>query len=284
MSGSESSNNYKTVSCITYNILAHIYTDAYSKLRYPHIENPDILDWSKRLDIIRKKIKNADIICLQEVVLETIKSDFINYFPDYDYFHHVKCKERTCPIGNLILWKKTFKCIDSFKHSCGVYVTLIINNKEIRIGNIHLAAGIISQLPQRINQLKSCIKNFGNNPGVICGDFNDELENNPGNIKEIKENKENKENKNDYDLNNYELKSMLDNSNFVCHNNSLTCCVYNKKENIHKFWKFDNIASHNINVKIGKICDSKDYNLTIPKELINIEPSDHFMIPFEIFF
>lgn len=231
---------------ITYNTLAQRYFEPQLKHKYPYITNPEIILWNNRLVLIKDKILSCDpdIICLQEVELATI-SDIIAYFSDsYDNFKHTIDKKRNSPIGNIIFWKRKYNMTNPESNSCGIFVTI----QNIRIGNIHLKAGFPLNEDTRTSQLNSCIKKFGLGPGMICGDFNDEL--NPfGSLKKI-----------------------LDTNKFSCYVDWPTCCIY-MAENIFNYMSFDHVVSIGIQIEPIKT--------NIPDKIPNeIEPSDHILVQF----
>lgn len=168
-----------------YNILADKY--AYPS-RYPHLD-PVLLSWPYRLNLILKKIKmsNADIICLQETELKTVKKDIADNLPEYDYYCHTITKKRTCAIGNITLWNKKMCVKKTYFNSCGIFVDFLAHNSDLEntsepcgkkfcIGNIHLRAGRVTKEAERENQIKSCIKKISTEyPAIICGDFNDRM-------------------------------------------------------------------------------------------------------------
>lgn len=253
------------ISLITWNTLAQRYVDPYLLTRYPYVSDHSILEWSYRLNMIHQKLSylNPDVICLQEVELATIDEDFVAFFDDngYDSYHHVINKNRTNPIGNITLWKRSFfTCENKDSNSCGIFVTLSNTlsttlphkiNKKIQIANIHLKAGLTLG-KERIPQLNSCIKKMNKYiPNIICGDFNDLLEDNGL------------------------VKTVLDLNNYSCHMYENTCSVFNEEYQSSKYWPFDHIATSNINIELLP-CEIEQ---NIPN---SIEPSDHILVQFTV--
>jgi len=243
---------------ITYNTLAQRYVD-----KYLHIENPDILAWPNRLKLIREQITNynPDVICLQEVELASIEEDFVNYFADYDYAHHIMNKKRTNVIGNITLWKKSsLQCVKNNTNSCGVFTMLndVRLDKNILLINIHLKAGLLSGEPTRKTQIESCfkkIKNLTNEPMsiIICGDFNDIL--NPNSC----------------------LRKIIDDNKFNCSIPYPSWCQSCKNIDIEPiFLPFDHVIWRDI---VIETIPPKIYNSYIPNEK---ESSDHLPLYFII--
>ena len=242
------------ISIVTWNTLAQRYVDPYLSTRYPYVSDHSILSWEYRLKSIQQKLTNLnpDIICLQEVELSTIENDFVNFFTEYDCFHHVVSKNRSNPIGNITLWKKSMFTSDKRdNNSCGIFVTLSITGKseKFQIANIHLKAGL-NLGKERIPQINSCIKKMNNDiPHIICGDFNDILENDGL------------------------LKTILVSNNYSCHIDENTCSVFNEIFQSSKYWSFDHIATFNTDIEI--------IPPTINQNIPNVdEPSDHILVHF----
>lgn len=244
------------------------------KLKYRYAFIPDkefILDFKNRLPRIINKIKtcNPDVICLQEIDLDTIKENFVDNFPEYDNFHHTiwnketdkKMYKRTNTIGNITLWKRdVIKCItkniDSV-NSCAIFTELIhINtNFQFLVINVHLKAGLNSCAEERGHQIKSCLKKFTNTPTCICGDFNEELDVNSDNKIYVKD--------------------ILDKHNFIITPPQITCDVYWHENQTHYYHKFDHVVVYDLDVVVEKCPD--------PTPIPNInEPSDHYPVIFNI--
>ena len=167
-----------TISCLTWNIELQKFYEKYK-------ESKDIIKWPKRLSVILEFLKNskADIICLQEVDLEKAKDDFDELFSIYDYTVHEISKKRTNFYGNMILWKKSvFELVSHNFRSYSIDVVLLHkkSNKKLWITNVHLRAGLMSGEKTRVNQLESRLKDkknkYNNISACICGDFNDNFE------------------------------------------------------------------------------------------------------------
>lgn len=237
--------NYNNkMNILSFNILAQRYY------------KDNIFNWNTRLNKILEILnkKDIEIICLQEVEIETFKNDFIQLFDKYDFIGHEIIKKRNSPIGNYILYKKEFKLIEFKTTSSSCIVILKFNNKLIKIANVHLKADIykIESINTRINQLKSVI-NY--KPDIICGDFNDDFNN--------------------------ELGKFINDNNYISHNTKNTC--YASYDNIYSYWNFDNILTKTNsiikNISIHSLFTLIDQ--VIPNENI---PSDHIPIIFEIEF
>lgn len=269
----------ETIKVLSYNVLADRYAVPNPKYpttfslrdRYAFIADEDvddILNWDNRLNRILNKIKfnDPDIICLQEIELETINEDFIDRLPEYNAVHHIIWNKdspkvvykRTNVIGNLTLWKKDkVECVNSKFNSCAVFTELICNNLQFLLINVHLKAGLKSCQKERGSQIKSCIKEFKGTHTLITGDFNDQLIYNSDNTKEPY------------------IKDILDTHKFVISPSELTCDVYNYELKEHTFYSFDHVVTYNLNVNVTPIPELS------PIPSIN-EPSDHVPLIFEI--
>jgi mRNA deadenylase 3'-5' endonuclease subunit Ccr4 len=153
------------VSIVSWNIMSQKYTS-----------KPG-LTWDFRQPSIINTIKDYDIICLQEVELETINEDFDPLLTTHKYVSHEMTKARTSPIGNAIFvpinsWEVGIK-----RTSASVTLTLMINNEEVSITNVHLRAGRWCPEKQdiRLRQMKSVVKNMGKGINIVIGDFNTDL-------------------------------------------------------------------------------------------------------------
>lgn len=163
---------YNEISCISWNILAQIH---YSNTIFKDVE---IIDWNIRLIQILKIINGYDIICLQEVMLDTYEIDYKDLFNEYDYVKHSISKERSSRMGNVILWKKCkFRLNKSILKSSAVHIVLIYNDLFLWVSNVHLKAGLRSGEDVRLTQIQSTLKEWDKlkYKGFICGDFNDDL-------------------------------------------------------------------------------------------------------------
>ena len=166
------------IKCMSWNILLQRWYERDKK------DQKDFMPWSTRLELILDKIKSfdCDIICLQEVELTTAKSDFEPLFDTYDYIVHQIHKKRTSFMGNMILYRKSmFDLVDVDLRAYAIHVTVL--HKEtmeiIWLSNVHLRAGYNNGEEQRILQFNSCLKVWKKNKyrGCICGDFNDDFNN-----------------------------------------------------------------------------------------------------------
>jgi hypothetical protein len=256
----------RSISVFSYNTLAQRYVDPYITTRYKFVPDPIILNWQFRLNLIRKKITdyNADVVCLQEVELSSIKEDFIDYLYNYGYDGyacHMIIKARINVIGNITFWKKSVLiCAGHDTNSYGVFTMFDLAGTNDRPGNkilivnIHLKAGLISGEKDRQFQMLSCMKKLflDNIPSCICGDFNDDLRVN-GPIHRI-----------------------LENNRFICYGNENTCHVYDYSLDKSNFHSFDHIVSLGYRIKMVK---NEEQLVPIPNIF---EGSDHYPIIFYI--
>ena len=249
----------KHLSIISYNILAQRYTLPHINTRYAHVSNKNHLDWPYRKNLLIEFFSktNADILCLQEVEIDSFEKDFgttCNLL-GYDYFRHTVNKKRTAPIGNVTLWKKNIlSSTYSLETSCGIINHLcVLGNYTCQVINIHLRAGLsISNEQERKNQLISIIKKSSesHHPSLIIGDFNDELNENGLLCPLLKE--------------------------FTMHNKQKTCCVTSHPPNEDfpsgkiNFFAFDHVVSKGLNIKIETLSPNETL---IPNES---HPSDHY--------
>lgn len=161
------------LSIVTWNILHPDYTNIYE------IDNK-YLDYKHRLPLIVDTLLkyNADIICLQEADLTSIETDFI-VLKDYNiiYQNH-KNKHKKLQLWKenpnlkkpntlicVILIKKNIDILDYQIGSRSLSVNLKINNKIIRLSNVHLEAS--NDLDLHMKHLHKLLSS-----NIICGDFN----------------------------------------------------------------------------------------------------------------
>lgn len=244
-----------SIKVISYNILSNEWcmynperpSTLKLKNRYEFVD-PELLLWENRLPKIINKIKDFDIICLQEVDLASL-SDITDLLPEYDFYHHVIWKDeykgkdiykRTNTIGNITLWKN-IKCVDKKSTSCA----LMTKFSNFTLINLHLRGGKDFE-NQRISQLKSCLK-LASDKVCICGDFNDEFQG--------------------------ELKTII--NNFTTLPNQMTCDCYQSLFKTHKFHSFDHVIFKNLSIT-QELCPEPQ---PIPSES---EPSDHYPLIFTI--
>jgi exonuclease III len=128
----------------------------------------------ERTDKIIDTIKNcdADVICLQEVELETVGERLIRAFPEYEYAIHT-LKVKTNGIGNLTLSK--FKVVSVVLAQSGVHCIL---DDRLWVSNVHFKAGKTSFARRRLCEAESCFARYsksGLKRAIVCGDFNDNL-------------------------------------------------------------------------------------------------------------
>ena len=112
--------------------------------------------------------------------------DFAELLSEYGYCMHNINKKRLNSIGNMILYHKNIFCIEKqIEKSCSVHAILshLETNFKLYMINVHLKAGLTSGENERLNQLRSCMKEIEKNEkelklDFICinGDFNDDLE------------------------------------------------------------------------------------------------------------
>jgi len=235
-------------------------------------------EWEYRLKLILDIIKDseADIVCIQEVEIETFESDYKSLAAHgYGMIGHDITKEkskksdndktettpkekrskRNSPIGNFVLWKTSkFKLIESAHTSCANILTLenLATKSTFKLANVHLKAGISNtdSIKTRISQLQSVSEH---KPDLICGDFNDNFDKNVEIIDKVKE------------------------LGYTIHNRYLTCFTISRDKENH-YWCFDNVMTTNgrFIVRVPK-CQSIS-NLQLPDDS---NPSDH--IPLIIF-
>ena len=192
---------------------------------------------------------NADILCLQEIELADFENDFGQMCEamEYDYNRHQVNKKRTSPIGNVTLWKKNkIKSIKFVEKSCSLINMMQIGEQGLtfQVINVHLKAGLTSGEKERHSQLKSILKEKME-PVIICGDFNDEL--------------------NENGL----LYPLL--NEFTLYPRQKTCTVFDKN------FSFDHVVNKGLNIKVD---DCNEFEL-IPNEFY---PSDHMELKFNIFY
>lgn len=167
-----------TTSMLTWNILAQKYAKP-----YPWIK-PRFMKWEMRRKHIIAFVskRKYDIICFQEVDLEQVPTDFVDFSGDYTLIPNEISKRRRNPVGNLVLLRKdVWECSDTIHSSTGLHLVLIHIPTKTRmwLSNVHLKAGFNSGEDTRVCQLKSTLRRWKNNgelPAVLCGDFNDNFE------------------------------------------------------------------------------------------------------------
>lgn len=267
-------NAEKTIlSCITYNILSDRWSTydpsrpETEKLKYRYeFVDPELLTWSNRLPRIVEKVSGCDIICLQEVDLDRTE-EIAAVFPDYDYYSHIiwtpemkkTVPKRTCPLGNMILWKHNINCVEKKSNSSAVMCLFTVLDtssdvvkqiaKQIAIVNVHLRGGTKFER-DRCSQLKSCLKLVDDIPAVICGDFNDEFDPNGGLMSQMTQYK-------------------------AC-DSQLTCDCYNSELKVHNYHAFDHIWYRSCDV-VQELCLNTEQPIPNPDE-----PSDHLPVRFVI--
>jgi len=246
--------HYLPIHCCTWNILAQRFSP-----------DDDFMEWPERLELILKSIiqTDSDIICLQEVELETANEDFSRLFDKYDFSVHKKSKKRTSFIGNMTLWKKSMFALEVDKfNSTGVHVLLvhIESLKKLLLSNIHLKAGVSTQEGERINQINSTFKILSklreeNKPNVIpsivLGDFNDDL-------------KEHRK-----------LRPLIEENGYICKSPPYpTCYVAHGWKD--KYWRFDHVITFpNITIEYEDVPKMR----VIPDK---DNMSDHFLVKFMV--
>ncbi len=243
---------------ISYNTLAQRYVDPYIKTRYKYVTHTECLTWVCRKSLLMEQIDktNADIVCLQEVELETFEDDFLEfiYRMNYNYNRHTISKTRSSPIGNITMWKKNkYNCSNFIQKSCALINTITDTetNESIIIANVHLRVGLYTHEIDRSNQLLSVLKL---KPDIICGDFNDDL-------KEVGL-----------------LYAIIIKNDYSINSNQLTCSVYNEHDKNTHWFSFDNAIIKN---QIHKIIKVNKYNKIrqIPNKK---HPSDHLPLIFVV--
>lgn len=188
----------------TWNMLADRY---YVNKKY---KSP-CLKWSDRCSTQCTLLleSRCDVICLQEVELQTFATDFQSVLGAYDYVVQTNTRKRTSPIGNVVLWdRRVLQQIPNTQpqenSSCifvaltevsklTVTTTTTISQQVYLFGSVHLRAGLRSNADTRVCQLKSTYKMLSKLKAVvsrlsynrsyspshqhvcIMGDFNDTL-------------------------------------------------------------------------------------------------------------
>lgn len=250
------------IKCISKNILADVYAVNQRDGRYNFIDDKSI-EMNYRLPLIINQINGYDIILLQEVELKDIEL-FSSMLPEYDYHSHLISKSRSNIIGNMTLWKKSFgsnqipiQLVDKQSNSTTIFTVLKIEDTTFAIGNAHFHTGRDPKsVLNRCNQMKSTIKvlnKFKVKRIILAGDFNDSL-------------------------NNFiETREVITNANLTIAHINPTCYVWNSKDKQYYYISIDRIVFAGVEIEIGYISE----NRPIPDE---IEPSDHFSVPFNIIF
>jgi mRNA deadenylase 3'-5' endonuclease subunit Ccr4 len=244
------------IKIISYNILAQRYLDPNIPTIY---KDSDYLKWDHRKKSIINQIisYDPDIICLQEVELANFDSDFIELFKTYAFVRHIVNKKRTSPIGNVTLYKNNIENIKLINKSSALINIFKIKDNEFCLANLHLKAGYQSGEKTRESQLKSILGSCINNLVIICGDFNDDLEE-----------YESQPNSDKVTATKRLLLPLLLKENLLVNQKQITCCV-----NGNYWWSFDHVASKGLKVDIQK-CDKVKQ---IPSKY---HPSDHLPIKF----
>lgn len=244
------------IRCISKNILADIYAIDQKDGRYDFIDDKSILEMSHRLPLLIDQINGYDVILLQEVELKDIKL-ISNLLPEYDYHSHVISKNRKNIIGNMTLWKKSIELIENQSNSTTVFTVLKFNDVIFTIGNAHFHTGRDhAAIINRSNQMKSTVKMLNKlkvDRIILAGDFNDSLSNF------------------------VETRETIINANLIITDIKPTCYTWSNKDQQHYYTSIDRIVFIGVEIEIGYIPE----NRPIPDE---IEPSDHFAVPFDIIF
>lgn len=231
-----------TALCVTWNVLAEKYSNS-------------PIPYELRLNQIKYYLhgKPFSIICLQEVNLETFTEDFGEFSTQYTLLPNIVGKTHKNKIGNAIFMKQDeWNVLDKINSSTGVHIIAVHMKTGIHmwISNIHLKAGYNSGELTRVAQIKSNIKrikNKGDYPAVICGDFNDD----------VKPRRK--------------LYSILRAADFRIKSNLLSCYHGGK------FYAFDHAMSNSFKIRYVP----HDYELIpIPNDEA---PSDHYPIMFKIY-
>lgn len=144
-------------SLLTWNILAQRYLKSY---KWVH---PRFLTWDYRRDVIKAIVRKRewDVVCLQEVELNDISTDFRDFEEHYILFHHSVTKKRTNFIGNVTFLRKgVWECKECIRSSSGVHTIIkhCLTGKVLWLSNLHLKAGVRSYANTRISQLNSTLK------------------------------------------------------------------------------------------------------------------------------
>ena len=242
--------------CITKNILADIYLLNREDGRYEFIKDISIFTKNSRINKLLKEINGYDLIFLQEVELND-KDLILSQLTDYDSFSHEITKNRTNIIGNMTLWKKNIKLINTLSNSTTVFIVIEVDNNIFSIGNTHLCTHKSeTDFIQRYNQLKSSLKilsEFKVNKTILLGDFNDELI--VGTITE----------------------KIITESLYNISKIKETCYIWKENLKYGIYLGIDKILSKGVDIETGYIPN----NRPIPDEE---EISDHFSVPFNIYY
>jgi endonuclease/exonuclease/phosphatase family metal-dependent hydrolase len=242
--------------CITKNILADVYFLNREDNRYEFIKDMSIFTKNSRINKLLEEIKGYDLIFLQEVELKD-KDLILSQLDDYCSFSHEITKSRTNIIGNVTLWRKNIKLINKISNSTTVFILIEFHNNIFAIGNTHLTTHKSDKdFLQRYYQLKSSIKilsNFNADKTILVGDFNDEL------------------------INDTITEKIVTESLYNISKTKETCHIWKDKYQISIYLSIDKILFKGLNVEIGYIPE----NRPIPDEN---EISDHFAIPFDIYY
>jgi hypothetical protein len=154
-----------TMRVLIWNILAERWIKKHHDL--------DVLEdgrTDKIIDII--KSCDADVICLEEVELETVGERLVRAFPGYESVIHT-LKVKTNGVGNLTLSR--FKVTSVELGQSGIHCIL---DGRLWVSNIHFKAGKTSFASRRLCEAKSCLARYrksGLDRAILCGDFNDNL-------------------------------------------------------------------------------------------------------------
>lgn len=173
---------------LSYNVLADRYCVPLAAERYPHVPDPQVaLSWAVRLPLLRAQIlaSGCDLLCLQEVTLETAHADFGEMLETAGFryvVHRDGHQKRSSPIGNLIAYKT-----DAWSAVEGKQTqrsrTLELDVKHLATGlvvgliGVHLQAGGSEWAEgARVSQLKRSLaprKDRATRSAVLAwGDFN----------------------------------------------------------------------------------------------------------------
>lgn len=157
---------------LSWNILASEWIE---KEYYPTVKDFSIMDRSKRIQLILKKLtlENADVMLLQEVM-------DLDYDILYKYFQHTYYVSSLRPIrwdqtdsssGNITLVRKTLcKTISESPLDFGVFVKA----DRLCIYNIHLDDVSVTKRIAQMNQIRPRIEK--ESQVIVGGDFNQEYE------------------------------------------------------------------------------------------------------------
>lgn len=136
-------------------------------------------DWKLRLPhIIGYLLKtNADIICLQEVLMCSFLNDFEPVLDRYCFAHHGVCvykgKRKNESFGNVTFWKPHLITSDiRFTKRC-LHVKLLCGERAFVVSNVHFPAAPGKEgYLLKSSCLNECSTAWDTETVLLCGDYN----------------------------------------------------------------------------------------------------------------